>query len=65
MKKRWECSIGEITFLAKIAYSTIIKSGLLGHSGNFGHAMHTADMQISRLSPCLPNLFSFIYILCI
>ena len=23
VKKRWECSIGEITFLAKIAYSTI------------------------------------------
>ena len=23
MKKQWECSIGEITFLAKIAYSTI------------------------------------------
>ena len=24
MKKRWECSIGEITFLAKLAYSTIL-----------------------------------------
>ena len=23
VKKRWECSIGEITFLAKLAYSTI------------------------------------------
>ena len=23
-QKRWECSIGEITFLAKLAYSTIL-----------------------------------------
>ena len=23
MKKRWECSIGGITFLAKLAYSTV------------------------------------------
>ena len=26
VKKRWECSIGEITFLAKLAYSTIFIS---------------------------------------
>ena len=24
VKKGWECTIGEITFLAKIAYSTIV-----------------------------------------
>ena len=24
VKKRWECSIGEITFLAKLAYLTIL-----------------------------------------
>ena len=28
MKKWWEFSIGEITFLAKIAYSTIRKNGV-------------------------------------